>query len=306
MPRKVLPFLLVILCFSGISFAQTFPKPHGFFNDFVSMTNPDFRSKMEKRLVEFEKKTQVQIGVAIIDSLDGNSIEGYANDLFREWGIGKKEVNNGILFLIVKGEKKMRFEVGYALEPYLPDSTCKQILREKVTPQFKKGDYAAGIEAGVQAIINRVGEISPEERKQQLEKSGPVSAKEFDWGLWLSPIIFLVVLITIVLVVFPRRKVSQPINNPSIRPNPHWEERKKKYHTPPESGRSYSPGPAQETRKSADTGFSGPIFIPTGNTGYRSESGSILKESEPEETGKFDGGDSGGAGATESWDSDTE
>lgn len=305
MLKKVLPFLLVIFCFSCISFAQTFPQPHGFFNDFAGMTSPEFRSKMEKRLVEFEKKTQVEIGVAIVDSLDGNSIEGYANDLFREWGIGKKEVNNGILFLIVKGEKKMRFEVGYALEPYLPDSTCKQILREKVTPQFKKGDYTAGIEAGVQAVINKIGEISPEERKQQLEKSGPIAVKEFDWGLWMGPIIFLVILITIVLVVFPRRRVSRPINNPSIRPNPHWEGQKKKCSTSG-SRRSSSPEPIQDARKSADTGFSGPIFIPTGGSSYRSESGSILKESEPEETGKFGGGDSGGAGATESWDSETE
>ena len=85
-----------------------------------------------------------EIAVRIIPTLDGQSIEEYANNMFRELGIGDKEKNNGLLVLVSQNDKKFRIEVGYGLEGAIPDATCKRYLN-KLSTQFKEGKYSEGL-----------------------------------------------------------------------------------------------------------------------------------------------------------------
>jgi uncharacterized protein len=109
--------------------------------------------KISNKLADFEKRTGAQIAVLTIPSLEGESIDGFSMRVVESWKLGRKGVDDGVLFLIVPGERKMRIEAGYGLESKLTDLTSRRILDEVVAPRFRAGDVGGGVEAGVDAII---------------------------------------------------------------------------------------------------------------------------------------------------------
>ena len=147
----ILAVLLAALT-TGIAFAQNYPAYNGFVNDYAGLLSPSARAQLEARLSQLEKDTSDEVAVATVNSLDGDTIEGYAVGLFEKWGIGKKDKDNGVLFLIAPTERKVKIEVGYGLEPILTDGRAGRILDNAVLPSFKKGDYETGIIAGVASI----------------------------------------------------------------------------------------------------------------------------------------------------------
>lgn len=132
-------------------------QPVGFFNDFTNTIAPDSRQDIERTLSTYSAQTTNQIVVVMIDTLGEQDLSQYTNELFRDWGIGGKEKNNGVLFLIAKSDRKMRMEVGYGLEGDLTDIETKHIQDDIVAPFFGKGDYFSGINAGVDAMISGIG-----------------------------------------------------------------------------------------------------------------------------------------------------
>jgi uncharacterized protein len=156
----------------------TFPKPNGYINDFADILDTNVEQELNTLVHDIESKTTAEIAVATVTSLNGMSVEEYANKMFKEWGIGKKGLDNGILVLIAPNERKMRIEVGYGLEPILPDGLAGEILRTQMTPRFKSNDYAGGIRGGLLQIatVLRVKHIvTPEERKRIAKlQQGPV------------------------------------------------------------------------------------------------------------------------------------
>ena len=100
-----------------------------------------------------EAKTSNQIVVATVKSLNGNSVEDYANRLFRRWQLGQRGKNNGVLLLHAPTERKIRIEVGYGLEGTLTDAIAKYIIQNAITPRFKANDFAGGMTRGVDDII---------------------------------------------------------------------------------------------------------------------------------------------------------
>ena len=86
-------------------------------------------------------------------SLNGNSVEDYANRLFRRWQLGQRGKNNGVLLLHAPTERKIRIEVGYGLEGTLTDAIAKYIIQNAITPRFKANDFAGGMTRGVDDII---------------------------------------------------------------------------------------------------------------------------------------------------------
>lgn len=116
-----------------------------------------------------------QVVVATVSYLNGKEIEEYALQLARYWGIGEKEKDNGILFLIAPNERQTRIEVGYGLEGTLSDVLAHNIIRKKVLPYFKRGDYQNGILSGVQAIATHLnGSVVESEKPISLNKSEPM------------------------------------------------------------------------------------------------------------------------------------
>ena len=105
------------------------------------------------RLEAFEAKSSDQIVVATLDSLDGDTIEDFANRQFREWGLGQAGEDNGILLLVARDDRKMRIEVGYGLEGTLTDLHSKLIIENTMVPAFRAGDFSGGISKAVDDII---------------------------------------------------------------------------------------------------------------------------------------------------------
>ena len=155
--------ILIVLCsLSAVAFATDYtvtsiPNPKTTnVHSFVS--NPDGILKVETvqqinvYLDSLQAQTGAEIALVAVNSIGGNEIKPFATDLFKAWGIGKAKQDNGLLVLFVLGDKKVTFETGYGLEGILPDAICKRIQYQSMVPEFKKGNYDAGLLAGIQRI----------------------------------------------------------------------------------------------------------------------------------------------------------
>lgn len=156
---RIQTFLTVVLSVFvlGTSFsalAQTFPSLTGRVVDAANLLKPEERNALETKLKAHEDKTSDQVVVATVSSLEGTSVEDYANRLFRAWQLGQKKNDNGVLLLVAPNERKVRIEVGYGLEGALTDALSKVIITTAIAPQFQKGNFAGGIDAGVDAILS--------------------------------------------------------------------------------------------------------------------------------------------------------
>jgi len=147
----VLVALGFLVCSSALAYTSP-GKPEGFVNDFAQMLSSYDKMGLEDNLKNFEKNTGHEIVVVTVPNLGDDTIENYAVELFKEWGIGKKGADNGVLFLIAKEDRKMRIEVGYGLEGALTDIQSAAILDQIVKPKFKEESYYQGIGLAVDEI----------------------------------------------------------------------------------------------------------------------------------------------------------
>lgn len=115
---------------------------------------------MESFLSDFEKETTAVIVVVTVDSLEGLSIEQYAYELFNTWGIGKQDVNNGMLLLISIDDRELRIETGLGLESVVTDDEAGRIINETIVPYFKQGKYGQGAFEGAKAIADEISKGS--------------------------------------------------------------------------------------------------------------------------------------------------
>lgn len=155
--------------------AQTFPKFTGFVVDDAGILPPEVQASLTQKLEALQRDTKRQLVVVTVKDLQGYPIEDYSNKLFRSWGVGLKDVNNGALFVIAPNDRKLRIEVGYGLEPFLTDALSSVIINNDVVPRFKAGDMPGGITAGTDAIIAQL-RASPEEAQARLD----AAVKQFD------------------------------------------------------------------------------------------------------------------------------
>jgi uncharacterized protein len=170
------------------AFAQTFPALSGRVVDAANILKPEERAALEAKLKAYEDKTSDQVVVATVTSLDGTSVEDYANRLFRHWQLGQKKNNNGALLLVAPSERKLRIEVGYGLEGALTDALSKVIITTAIAPQFQKGNFAGGIDAGVDAMLSILtGDAEEWQRRAEVRED---SGSGFD-----SVIAFVILLI---------------------------------------------------------------------------------------------------------------
>jgi uncharacterized protein len=145
----------VLVCASSL-LARDVPYLSGHVNDTAGMIPAEVRERLEGELAAFEKQNGAQIAVLTIDSLDGEVLDDYSLKVAQTWKLGRKGVDDGVLLLIAKDDRKMRIEVGYGLEAKLTDAQCRRILDDVVRPAFRSGDFGAGVEAGVGAITGTI------------------------------------------------------------------------------------------------------------------------------------------------------
>jgi len=137
--------------------AAKFPAPRGYLSDFASVIDPASEARILSLLGQIEKETSAEIAVVTIASLQGESIDQAAVELFKEWGIGKKN-DNGLLLLIAVEDRAYRFEVGYGLEGILNDAKVGRIGREYLVPYLKDNNYAEGIFQATTAVQSTIKE----------------------------------------------------------------------------------------------------------------------------------------------------
>ena len=149
-------FLIIVfasLIFIGSVFAVNFPIHKNFVSDFTATLSPQTVDKLNTNLKNYEVKTGTEIAVAIINSTDEIPIWKFATDLANEWGIGKKDVDNGALLLVAKNDHQLFIATGSQLEGGLTDVEAKNIINTVIAPQFKKEDFDTGIINGTNAMI---------------------------------------------------------------------------------------------------------------------------------------------------------
>jgi uncharacterized protein len=152
-----------------MTLAGAFPAPQGRVTDAAAIIDAGAKTELESLIRATEEKTTAEIAVVTVSSLDGMTVEEYGNRLFNEWGIGKKRTDNGVLVLVAPTERNIRIEVGYGLEPILPDGLAGEIIRTDALPAFRNGHYAVGILASVRriaAIVEARHIVTAEERRQ--------------------------------------------------------------------------------------------------------------------------------------------
>jgi uncharacterized protein len=125
-------------------------------NDYAGLLPPADRDRLESRLAERERATGAQVVVAIFRSLEGQSLEDFSIRLAQQWRIGQKSLDNGVILLVFVDDRKVRLEVGYGLEPVIPDIVAGALIRDTLAPRFREQRYAAGIEAATDAIYARI------------------------------------------------------------------------------------------------------------------------------------------------------
>lgn len=163
-------------------------SPAGFVNDYTGTLSSEQKQSLENKLTQFEKDTSNEISVVMIKTLEGDTIEGFAVDLFKEWGIGKKGKDNGILILVAKDDRKMRIEVGYGLEGALTDAQSNWIINSIMKPAFRADDFYKGIDGAVDKVISATkGEYVPSSKQNSSKKSGI----NFEMIFWIGAFILM-------------------------------------------------------------------------------------------------------------------
>ena len=142
--------------------AQTFPALTGRVVDQADIIPPAEEASLTAQLEQLATATGHQLVVATVRDLEGHDVADYGYRLGREWRIGDKEKDDGVVFLIAPNERRLTIAVGYGLEPVLTDALSGRIIRDDVTPRFKANDYPGGIQAGVDAIARQI-QLPPEE-----------------------------------------------------------------------------------------------------------------------------------------------
>lgn len=144
--------------FSPYSLAQepTYPSASGYVVDQSGIIDAKAQSRIEGWILELKQKSTAEVAVVTVDSIAPLTIEEYAVNLFKRFGIGQKGKDNGVLLLIAYKDRQMRIEVGYGLEGAITDAMSSQIINSIMVPEFKQGNFSDGIEKGAAAIVSLI------------------------------------------------------------------------------------------------------------------------------------------------------
>ena len=125
-------------------------------DDRLNLLPPPAKAQLSGEIARLQETDSTQLVVLIVATTAPYSVEDYANKTFNKNRIGQKQKNNGVLVVVARDDRRCRIEVGYGLEGRLTDALCSQIIRQKMVPRFKAGDYGGGIADGTRAVIAAV------------------------------------------------------------------------------------------------------------------------------------------------------
>jgi uncharacterized protein len=174
--------------------------------DLTGTLNAQQSAALEQTLAEFESRKGAQIAVLLVPATQPETIEQYAVRVQESWQLGRKGVDDGVLLVVAKNDRKLHIEVGYGLEGILPDAIAKRIIEDDIVPRFKQGDFYGGIRAGVDRIMRVVeGEKLPPPAVRTHPASPGFHAD------WLIPLFFVGVFVSGILRMIVGRVASAGI-----------------------------------------------------------------------------------------------
>lgn len=147
--------LLLALAAPAFSLDLKSLKPQGYVSDFAGVVDPASKTQLERYSEQLKTRTGVEMAFVTLPSLDGEPVEDVANSLYRQWGIGQKQSNEGVLLLLSIQDRKSRLEVGYGLEPILPDGTAGSVLRS-MRPALRESHYGDALILGARTLGDRI------------------------------------------------------------------------------------------------------------------------------------------------------
>ena len=186
--------LLGLFASAGLAVDWKALKPQGYVSDFARVIDPASKAQLEAYCARVERSTGVQMALVTIPSLEGEPIEDVANTIYRAWGVGQKGKNEGILLLLAIGDRRNRLEVGYGLEPILPDGFVGSVLRE-MRPALRQQQYGEALMAAAETIGTTVAKAKNVSLTAQLPRRvRSTPSDSIPWPLVIGGIFLLVFL----------------------------------------------------------------------------------------------------------------
>jgi len=172
------------------------PKPAGYFNDYANVVPKEKALALNEKLAQFERETSNQVVVAVFRKMESDSsVEDYAQRVAESWGVGQKGQRNGVVMLVFVEDRKASIQVGYVLEGALPDVVAFDIRSRHMNPHFRTGDYAGGLDEGIDLIMKAIrGEYKGDGQTAQ-ERSRTSSSSG------CGPLGFIIMLIIILTII---------------------------------------------------------------------------------------------------------
>lgn len=287
-------------------------RPTGDVNDFAGVLSPAEKDALEARCRLLRERTGAQLAVVTLKSLRGGQIDDFTNKLFARWGIGQKDKKNGLLLLVAMEEHKSRIEVGYGLEPIIPDVLAGRILDHQLRPKFRQQQYAAGLSAAVTALCELIEKGEPADREALAAKGDKKQATSFAIvfltgfvlvgsliaGIGLGSRITPITLFGLVFAAFPMAigmaiawpwapLLQMPISLLTTAVG---------YYLARHSGDIGRGGPQGRSSRGSTWNWGGFTGTPSGGGSWSSGGGGFSQD-----WGGFGGGSSGGGGASSDW-----
>ncbi|MCF2490074.1 YgcG family protein [Dyadobacter sp. CY347] len=196
MKKALILFCLICFTFLNVT-AQDIPKkpdPPKLVNDFANQLNASEKAQLEQKLVAYNDSTSSQIVIVIVPTTGDYPIADYALKIGREWGVGQKDKDNGIVLLWAPTDRKVYISTGYGLEGAIPDAIAKRIISQVITPQFKNGQFYQGLDQGVDMIFKyATGEYKADPNASNEDGSFP-------------PLLILVIVFVVVMIFMFRNR----------------------------------------------------------------------------------------------------
>jgi uncharacterized protein len=172
-------------------------QPQGYVSDFAGAIDPASKAQLEAYGGIVEQSTGAQMALVTVASLEGEPIEDVANTIFRAWGVGQKGKNEGILLLLAIGDRSSKIEVGYGLEPILPDGLTGSILREMRTA-LRRGDYGDAMMAAAQTMGSAIAKAKNVELLARLpRRTRPAVSDSFPFPVLIGGLFLLLFLMRV-------------------------------------------------------------------------------------------------------------
>lgn len=265
---SIIVWVLVVLPLAaGIPAAELPPRPHParFVNDLAGVLQPGQAQALEQKLRAYHDSTTTQLVVVLLRSTGSYEVADYAQQLGVAWGVGQKGKNNGVVILAAIDQHRMAIETGYGMEATITDALTNDVMREQLQPNFRRGNYYAGLDAGVEVLMKHArGEFKAETTVAAAKAAVP-------WWFWLLIGVFGMIVLG-ALVYGGWRMLAG------------WGSKNRK------GGTKKAQREAPQRKPATDAGF---FSLSSSDSDSSSESSS--------DSSDFGGGDFGGGGSSSDW-----